>query len=151
LRGLAPALQRPQAPPQPRDRPVRRHAHRSRRTWAPTTAASFPPSTSSSPELDRRRRRHACRVRETLRPPPPADRWPSVAGVRETNFCDIGWAADEATHHLILVSAIDNLVSAAGQAIQCMNCRFGRRDDRSAGGRTTPGPLIIKIGGRGRG
>jgi N-acetyl-gamma-glutamyl-phosphate reductase len=56
----------------------------------------------------------------------PADRWPSVAGVRETNFCDIGWAVDEPNRHLILISAIDNLVKgAAGQAIQCMNCRFG--------------------------
>jgi N-acetyl-gamma-glutamyl-phosphate reductase len=56
----------------------------------------------------------------------PADRWPSVAGVRGTNFCDIGWAVDEPNRHLILVSAIDNLVKgAAGQAIQCMNIRFG--------------------------
>jgi N-acetyl-gamma-glutamyl-phosphate reductase len=55
----------------------------------------------------------------------PADRWPSVAGVRQTNFCDIGWAIDEANRHLILVSAIDNLVKgAAGQAVQCMNIRF---------------------------
>lgn len=55
----------------------------------------------------------------------PADRWPSVAGVKYTNFCDIGWAVDEASHHLILVSAIDNLVKgAAGQAVQCMNIRF---------------------------
>ena len=56
----------------------------------------------------------------------PTDRWPSIAGVRETNFCDIGWAVDESHHHLIVVSAIDNLVKgAAGQAIQCMNTRFG--------------------------
>jgi len=54
------------------------------------------------------------------------DRWPSIAGVRETNFCDIGWGVDEANRHLILVSAIDNLVKgAAGQAVQCMNIRFG--------------------------
>lgn len=56
----------------------------------------------------------------------PADRWPSVAGVRATNFCDIGWAVDEPNRHLILVSAIDNLVKgAAGQAIQCMNIVCG--------------------------
>jgi N-acetyl-gamma-glutamyl-phosphate reductase len=55
----------------------------------------------------------------------PSDRWPSVAGVRETNFCDIAWTVDEPNRHLILVSAIDNLVKgAAGQAIQCMNIRF---------------------------
>jgi N-acetyl-gamma-glutamyl-phosphate reductase len=52
--------------------------------------------------------------------------WPSVADVRGTNFCDIGWAVDEPYGHLILVSAIDNLVKgAAGQAVQCMNIRFG--------------------------
>jgi N-acetyl-gamma-glutamyl-phosphate reductase len=55
-----------------------------------------------------------------------ADVWPSVAGVRGTNFCDIGWACDDANRHLIVVSAIDNLVKgAAGQALQCMNIRFG--------------------------
>lgn len=56
----------------------------------------------------------------------PADQWPSVAGVRYTNYCDIGWAVDEPGRHLVLVSAIDNLVKgAAGQAVQCMNIRFG--------------------------
>lgn len=52
--------------------------------------------------------------------------WPSVAGVRGTNFCDVGWAVDEARRRLIVVSAIDNLVKgAAGQAVQCFNVRFG--------------------------
>jgi N-acetyl-gamma-glutamyl-phosphate reductase len=56
----------------------------------------------------------------------PSGEWPSVAAVRHTNFCDIGWAVDEVNHHLIIVSAIDNLVKgAAGQAVQCMNARFG--------------------------
>lgn len=56
----------------------------------------------------------------------PAGQWPSVADVRGTNFCDIGWALDEANRHLILVSAIDNLVKgASGQAVQCMNVRYG--------------------------
>ncbi len=33
---------------------------------------------------------------------------------------------DEAHDHLIVVSAIDNLVKgAAGQAVQCLNVRFG--------------------------
>lgn len=55
----------------------------------------------------------------------PNDAWPSVADVRHTNFCDIGWAGDDEHRHLILVSAIDNLVKgAAGQAVQCMNIRF---------------------------
>ena len=55
----------------------------------------------------------------------PAGQWPSVAAVRGTNYCDIAWAVDEANGHLILCSAIDNLVKgAAGQAVQCMNVRF---------------------------
>lgn len=55
----------------------------------------------------------------------PEGRWPSVAAVRHTNRCDIGVAGDE-EGHLIVVSAIDNLVKgAAGQAVQCMNVRFG--------------------------
>ncbi len=56
----------------------------------------------------------------------PPETWPSIAQVRGTNFCDIGWAVDEANKHLILISAIDNLVKgAAGQAVQCFNLRFG--------------------------
>ena len=55
--------------------------------------------------------------------------WPAVADVRGTNFCDIAWAVDETNGHLILVSAIDNLVKgAAGQAVQCMNIRAGIRE-----------------------
>ena len=51
--------------------------------------------------------------------------WPSVADVRGTNFCDIALAADD-TGHLIISSAIDNLIKgAAGQAVQCMNIRLG--------------------------
>jgi len=55
-------------------------------------------------------------------------RWPSIAAVARTNFCDIGFALEttEAGTHLIVESAIDNLVKgAAGQAVQCMNIRFG--------------------------
>lgn len=56
----------------------------------------------------------------------PAGVWPSVADVRGTNFCDIACAVDGAWGHLIIASAIDNLVKgAAGQAVQCMNARFG--------------------------
>lgn len=52
--------------------------------------------------------------------------WPSVADVRATNYCDIALAVDPAWNHLIIASAIDNLVKgAAGQAVQCMNIRFG--------------------------
>jgi N-acetyl-gamma-glutamyl-phosphate reductase len=54
------------------------------------------------------------------------DQWPSTGAVERTNFCDIGLAADDARRHLIVVSAIDNLTKgAAGQAVQCMNIRFG--------------------------
>lgn len=56
----------------------------------------------------------------------PSGEWPSVAGVRMTNYCDLQGAVDEANRHLVVVSAIDNLVKgAAGQAVQCMNARFG--------------------------
>lgn len=54
----------------------------------------------------------------------PAGLWPSVNSVRGTNFCDIGFAAEGG--HLIIVSAIDNLLKgASGQAVQCLNVRFG--------------------------
>lgn len=56
----------------------------------------------------------------------PSGEWPSVAGVRQTNFCDLNWACDETHGHLIVVSAIDNLVKgASGQAIQAMNAMHG--------------------------
>jgi N-acetyl-gamma-glutamyl-phosphate reductase len=52
--------------------------------------------------------------------------WPSIAAVEHTNFCDIAWALDEPNRHLIVISAIDNLVKgAAGQAVQCFNLVFG--------------------------
>jgi N-acetyl-gamma-glutamyl-phosphate reductase len=56
----------------------------------------------------------------------PSGEWPSVGGVRRTNFCDLNWAVDEKHGHLIVVSAIDNLVKgASGQAIQAMNAMHG--------------------------
>ncbi|MFM1830552.1 MAG: hypothetical protein RLZZ558_892 [Planctomycetota bacterium] len=56
----------------------------------------------------------------------PAGTWPSVGAVERTNFCDIGLAEDPDTGHLLVVSAIDNLLKGAvGQAVQCMNIRFG--------------------------
>ncbi|XVJ59170.1 MAG: N-acetyl-gamma-glutamyl-phosphate reductase [Tepidisphaera sp.] len=55
----------------------------------------------------------------------PSGQWPAVADVRGTNFCDIATKASP-DGHLIISSAIDNLVKgAAGQAVQCMNIRFG--------------------------
>lgn len=56
----------------------------------------------------------------------PAGVWPSVGAVAGTNRCDIGFAVDASRRHLVLCSAIDNLLKgAAGQALQCMNIRFG--------------------------
>ena len=46
--------------------------------------------------------------------------------VAMTNCCEIGYALDEHTGRIIITSCIDNLTKgAAGQAIQCMNIRFG--------------------------
>ena len=54
----------------------------------------------------------------------PAGQWPAIGDVTHTNFCDIASAVED--DHLIISSAIDNLVKgAAGQAVQCMNVRFG--------------------------
>ena len=56
----------------------------------------------------------------------PPGEWPSVLACRMTNYCDIGWAVDHPNRHLIMASALDNLLKgAAGQAVQCMNIRFG--------------------------
>lgn len=56
----------------------------------------------------------------------PPGEWPAIGAVRGTNYCDIGWAADEENRRLIVSSAIDNLgKGAAGQAAQCFNARFG--------------------------
>ncbi|MEK6703676.1 MAG: N-acetyl-gamma-glutamyl-phosphate reductase [Planctomycetota bacterium] len=50
--------------------------------------------------------------------------WPAVADIRNTNCCDIGWQVSD-DNHLIISSALDNLVKgAAGQAVQCFNLRF---------------------------
>ena len=43
-----------------------------------------------------------------------------------TNCCEIGYVLDPHTGRIILSSAIDNLTKgAAGQAVQCLNIRFG--------------------------
>jgi len=56
----------------------------------------------------------------------PAGQWPTVNGVRHTNMIDIGVHVDERRHHLILISAIDNLLKgASGQGIQAINTHFG--------------------------
>jgi N-acetyl-gamma-glutamyl-phosphate reductase len=56
----------------------------------------------------------------------PAGQAADSAGVRGTNFCDIGLVVDRHTGRVILLSAIDNLVKgAAGQAVQNMNLMLG--------------------------
>ena len=55
---------------------------------------------------------------------------PSVKHVRGTNFCDIHATYDDRTGHIIVISAIDNLVrGAAGQAVQNMNLMFNWKED----------------------
>ncbi len=56
----------------------------------------------------------------------PAGRLPDLAGVRGTNFCDIGMTVDPGARRVVIVAAIDNLVKgAAGQAVQNMNLLLG--------------------------
>jgi N-acetyl-gamma-glutamyl-phosphate reductase len=46
--------------------------------------------------------------------------------VSGSNYCDIGFAVDERTGRVTVVSVIDNVVKgAAGQAIQNMNVMMG--------------------------
>jgi N-acetyl-gamma-glutamyl-phosphate reductase len=58
------------------------------------------------------------------------DALPEIKHVSGTNFCDIGWRMDAATHRLVIVACLDNLVKgAAGQALQNFNvvCGFDER------------------------
>jgi N-acetyl-gamma-glutamyl-phosphate reductase len=51
---------------------------------------------------------------------------PATKEVYGSNYCDIGFAVDERTGRVTIVSVIDNLVKgAAGQAIQNLNLRMG--------------------------
>ena len=52
--------------------------------------------------------------------------FPETKWVRNSNYCDIGFAIDKRTNRIVVVGAIDNLIKgAAGQAIQNMNIIFG--------------------------
>ncbi|MCQ1536190.1 N-acetyl-gamma-glutamyl-phosphate reductase [Methanosarcina sp. KYL-1] len=56
---------------------------------------------------------------------------PSLAAVRGSNFCDIGFEADKENNRVVVLSAIDNLVKgASGQAVQNMNLMFGMKEIR---------------------
>lgn len=49
---------------------------------------------------------------------------PKLQNVENTPFCDIGWKVQG--QHVIVVSAIDNLLKgASSQAMQCLNIRYG--------------------------
>lgn len=53
-------------------------------------------------------------------------KFPDLAAVAQTNYCDIGVTADPATGRCVVVAAIDNLgKGAAGQAVQNMNLMLG--------------------------
>ena len=70
----------------------------------------------------------------------PAGRPPDTRNVRGTNYCDIGWHAEDGTGRLILMSAIDNLVKgAAGQAVQNLNLMLGFSETAGLG--AIPAPL----------
>ena len=56
----------------------------------------------------------------------PAGKLPDTKHVMMTNRCEIGFALDPHTNKLLVFSVIDNLTKgASGQAVQCMNIRFG--------------------------
>jgi N-acetyl-gamma-glutamyl-phosphate reductase len=56
----------------------------------------------------------------------PKGRLSDTKYVTMTNVCEIGYAFDKHTNKIILTGAEDNLTKgASGQAIQCMNIRFG--------------------------
>ncbi|MNQ81997.1 N-acetyl-gamma-glutamyl-phosphate reductase [compost metagenome] len=56
----------------------------------------------------------------------PLGKYPSTKEVTGSNFCDIGFAVDERTGRVTIVSVIDNVVKgAAGQAIQNLNLMQG--------------------------
>ena len=60
----------------------------------------------------------------------PPGELPEISAVARTNFADLGFALDEPTGRLIIVSALDNLgKGAAGQAVQNMNLMFGFAED----------------------
>jgi len=63
------------------------------------------------------------RVRENL---------PSTKYVAHSNYCDI--AVRENGGHLIILSALDNLIKgAAGAAVQCMNVMFDQPEQLGLG------------------
>lgn len=53
-------------------------------------------------------------------------RFPEPKFLSGSNYCDIGFALEEGTNRLVVISAIDNLMKgAAGNAVQAMNLMLG--------------------------
>lgn len=53
------------------------------------------------------------------------DSWPKIDQVAGTPFCDIAYKFDEHSGHIVVASAIDNLLKgAAGQGLQCILIHF---------------------------
>jgi N-acetyl-gamma-glutamyl-phosphate reductase len=64
-------------------------------------------------------------------------KWPATKEVWGSNYCDIGFAVDERTGRVTILSVIDNLMKgAAGQAVQNLNLMMGW--DEGAGLAFTP-------------
>jgi N-acetyl-gamma-glutamyl-phosphate/LysW-gamma-L-alpha-aminoadipyl-6-phosphate reductase len=58
-------------------------------------------------------------------------RFPDAKILSGSNFCDVGFACDPGSPQLTVISALDNLVKGgAGNAVQCMNIRFGLPETR---------------------
>ncbi len=53
-------------------------------------------------------------------------RYPEPKILLGSNFCDVGFALDQPAAHATVIAALDNLVKGgAGNAVQCLNIRFG--------------------------
>jgi N-acetyl-gamma-glutamyl-phosphate/LysW-gamma-L-alpha-aminoadipyl-6-phosphate reductase len=53
-------------------------------------------------------------------------RYPEPKLLAGSNYCDIGFALDQVSNRLVVISAIDNLMKgAAGQAVQALNLMYG--------------------------
>ncbi|GAB1689850.1 N-acetyl-gamma-glutamyl-phosphate reductase [Krasilnikovia sp. M28-CT-15] len=53
-------------------------------------------------------------------------RFPDAKILSGSNFCDVGFALEPGAPHVTVISALDNLVKGgAGNAVQCLNIRFG--------------------------
>ncbi|WP_216214575.1 N-acetyl-gamma-glutamyl-phosphate reductase [Amycolatopsis aidingensis] len=56
-------------------------------------------------------------------------RFPDAKILSGSNFCDVGFALERGSPQVTVIAALDNLVKGgAGNAVQCMNVRFGRNE-----------------------